>query len=125
MEYCKMPIIVGKTQNMPYKVITSSYEGIIMTAAKKTVISQKPVLFKVVMIQEPDSSVDFVIDVLEKNFTLDKAAMKEKVKEMHDNGTSVCGIYSRDVAETKVGILNNMARINNYPVLYIVESNKS
>lgn len=82
---------------------------------------KKPPLYKVILLNDDFTPMDFVIEVLMDFFNMseDKATMV--MLQVHTQGVGVCGIYSKEVAETKVYIVNDYSRENQHPLLCSME----
>jgi ATP-dependent Clp protease adaptor protein ClpS len=82
---------------------------------------KKPLMYKVVLINDDFTPMDFVIEVLVSYFSMTSLMAKQVMLEVHFKGKGICGVYSRDVAETKVAQVNNFAHVNDYPLLCVME----
>lgn len=82
---------------------------------------QEPKKYKVFLLNDDYSTMDFVIDVLTKVFrkTADEATVI--MLNIHNNGREVCGIYTHEIASTKVAQVKNMARSKGFPLKAIME----
>ncbi len=80
-------------------------------------VTKKPKQFKVLLINDDFTPMDFVIEVLEKFFGLDEVKAVTIMLQIHNAGRAVCGIFSRDVAETRVVQVNEYSRQRQYPLL--------
>jgi ATP-dependent Clp protease adaptor protein ClpS len=82
---------------------------------------QEPKKYKVFLLNDDFSTMDFVIDVLVKVFrkTLDESNVI--MLNIHNNGREVCGIYSYEIALTKVAQVKTMAREQGFPLKAIME----
>ena len=82
---------------------------------------KKPPLYKVVLLNDDFTPMDFVIEILMDFFNMseDKATMV--MLQVHTQGVGVCGVYSKEVAETKVYIFNDYSRENQHPLLCSME----
>ena len=82
---------------------------------------KKPPLYKVVLLNDDFTPMDFVIEILMDFFNMseDKATMV--MLQVHTRGVGVCGVYSKEVAETKVYIVNDYSRENQHPLLCSME----
>lgn len=60
---------------------------------------------------------DFVVEVLARFFNMDSDRATEIMLKVHYDGKAVCGVYSAEVAETKVAQVNQYARDNEHPLL--------
>ena len=64
---------------------------------------------------------DFVVDVLKRFFHLNKEASVKIMLQVHHQGRGVCGIFTKDIAETKVVLVNDYARTHEHPLLCSME----
>lgn len=82
---------------------------------------QRPKLFKVILLNDDFTTMDFVVQVLEELFGMDRVNATRIMLQVHTQGKGVCGVFSRDVAETKVEQVNQYARSCNHPLLCTME----
>jgi ATP-dependent Clp protease adaptor protein ClpS len=82
-------------------------------AAEKT---KEPSLFKVVLLNDDYSTMDFVIQVLETVFMKSPAEAYRIMMQVHLNGRGIAGIYPWEIAETKVQTVTAMAQKAGYPL---------
>ena len=80
-----------------------------------------PPQYKVVMVNDDYTPMEFVVHVLEKFFGHDRVAATHIMLEIHTRGTGVCGVFTHDVAETKAAQVNAYARENQHPLLTTLE----
>ena len=92
-----------------------------MAQTKKTAKLKKPPLYRVVILKDILTPENFIENVIKENFSMRQRDVKAKMQEVASSGMSICGEYTRDVAETKVNMINNAARMNHYPILSMVE----
>ncbi len=99
-----------------------------MTEVLKDKQKQKispPSKFEVVLLNDDYSTMDFVVEVIRIFFNKDKIASKKLMLTIHMSGEAVCGVYSFDVANTKVNQVISYARKNSQPLMCIMrECNK-
>lgn len=81
-----------------------------------------PSRYKVIMLNDDYTPMDFVIEVLMIFFNMDQEKATQVMLAVHTQGKGVCGVYTRDVAETKATQVNQYARENKHPLLCEVES---
>ena len=81
----------------------------------------KPPLYKVVMLNDDYTPMDFVVEVLERFFGLDRERATGVMLTVHTRGKAVCGVYPRDIAETKAAQVVDYARENQHPLMCQVE----
>lgn len=82
---------------------------------------KRPPLFKVVLLNDDFTPMDFVVDVLQQFFGMNEAKATQIMLHVHTRGVGVCGVFSRDVAETKVQLVNDHARSHQHPLLCAME----
>ena len=77
---------------------------------------KEPSLFKVVLLNDDYSTMDFVIQVLESVFMKSPAEAYRIMMQVHLNGRGIAGIYPWEIAETKVQTVTSMAQKAGYPL---------
>jgi len=82
---------------------------------------KQPPLYKVIILNDDFTPMEFVVEVLQKFFGMDQEKATQIMLHVHTRGVGVCGVYTRDVAETKVHQVNNYARENQHPLLCTME----
>ena len=80
-----------------------------------------PHLYQVVLNNDDYTPMDFVIEVLQRFFSHNEEKALQIMLAVHHQGKGVCGIYSRDVAETKVSQVNEYSREHQHPLLCSME----
>lgn len=75
-----------------------------------------PALYQVVIHNDDFTPMEFVISVLETLFYMGRRQAADKMLEAHTKGNAVCGVFSRDVAESKICQVMEEARKNEYPL---------
>ncbi|MEJ2631679.1 MAG: ATP-dependent Clp protease adapter ClpS [Acidihalobacter sp.] len=80
-----------------------------------------PPQFKVVILNDDYTPMEFVVEVLERFFGMDRERATRVMLHVHTRGKGVCGVYARDVAETKVAQVNDYARQHQHPLLCTME----
>ena len=75
-----------------------------------------PALYRVLMMNDDYTPMEFVIEVLEKFFQKNREAATEVMLHVHQRGVGVCGIYTYDLAETKAMQVMNYARKYEHPL---------
>lgn len=83
---------------------------------------KRPPLYKVVMHNDDYTPMEFVVEILERFFGMDRERATHVMLTVHTKGKAVCGVYSRDVAETKAAQVNQYARQNEHPLLCEIEA---
>ncbi|MDY6890491.1 MAG: ATP-dependent Clp protease adapter ClpS [Pseudomonadota bacterium] len=96
-------------------------DGGLATAETKPRLKRPP-MYRVVLMNDDYTPMDFVIEVLMIFFGMDQEKATQVMLAVHTQGKGVCGVYSRDVAETKATQVNQYAREHKHPLLCEVES---
>lgn len=88
------------------------------------VIKRPSNLFTVLLINDDYTPMDFVVEVLERFFFMSSDLATQIMFQVHQQGRAVCGVFTRDIAETKVVQVNEYARRCQHPLLCTMEENK-
>jgi ATP-dependent Clp protease adaptor protein ClpS len=83
--------------------------------------TKKPDMFKVLLLNDDYTTMDFVIEILEEVFHKSPAEAYRIMMAVHTQGKGLCGIYPHEVAETKVASVVERARSNGFPLLAAME----
>ena len=82
---------------------------------------KKPPLFKVVLLNDDYTPMEFVIQILMTFFAMDHAKATRVMMSVHTKGKGICGTFSYEIAETKVDQVNEYSKINQHPLLCSME----
>ncbi len=82
---------------------------------------KKPPMYKVVMLNDDYTPMEFVVEVLEMFFKMGREKATQTMLTVHTSGRAVCGVFTRDIAETKAAQVNQYARDNQHPLLCEIE----
>lgn len=82
---------------------------------------KKPPLYKVILLNDDFTPMDFVIEILMIFFAMPPEKATQVMLQIHTQGVGVCGTYSKDVAETKVYLVNEYSRAHQHPLLCTME----
>ena len=82
---------------------------------------QEPTLYKVVLLNDDYTTMEFVVNVLETVFQKSPAEAYRIMMQVHVNGSGIAGVYPWEVAETKVETLTSMARHAEFPLRAAIE----
>jgi len=96
-----------------------SDHGLVVEEARPKV--KRPPLYKVVLLNDDYTPMEFVVDVLQKIFAMDRMKATRIMLEVHTRGKGVCGIYTYEIAETKVSQVNSYSRQHQHPLLCTME----
>jgi ATP-dependent Clp protease adaptor protein ClpS len=85
---------------------------------------KKPPLYKVVLLNDDYTPMEFVVEVLELFFLMNREQATQVMLTVHTQGKGVCGVYTRDIAETKAAQVNQYAREHQHPLLCEIEASE-
>ena len=83
---------------------------------------KKPKMYRVIMLNDDYTPMEFVVHVLETFFSKDRQMATRVMIEVHTKGKGVCGIFPYDLAETKASQVIEYARQNEHPLICTVET---
>ena len=92
--------------------------GVLEETRQKT---RKPTLYKVILLNDDYTTMEFVLQVLETVFHKTPAVAHRVMMQVHLEGHAVCGAYSYEVAETKVATVQDLAKQDGFPLQATLE----
>ena len=92
--------------------------GIVTRTRAKT---KKPSLYKVLILNDDYTPMEFVVHVLERFFNKDREAATQIMLHVHHHGIGECGVFTYEVAETKVTQVMDFARKHQHPLQCVME----
>ncbi|MDU8944397.1 ATP-dependent Clp protease adapter ClpS [Ovoidimarina sediminis] len=95
-----------------------SNSGVLLETKTKT---QRPPLYKVLLLNDDFTPMEFVVHVLERFFGMSHAQSFELMLTVHKKGVAVVGVFSHEVAETKVSQVMDFARRHQHPLQCTME----
>ena len=104
---------------MTEKTLRNQEEGLALQEARPKL--KKPPLFKVILLNDDYTPMEFVVHILERFFGKDRQNATRIMLEVHTRGKGVCGLYSHEVAETKVAQVMDFARRHQHPLQCTME----
>jgi ATP-dependent Clp protease adaptor protein ClpS len=107
----------GENQGVPPG--SDRQDGLML--AEPEVKTKRPPLFKVVLLNDDYTPMDFVIFIIKDIFHKNHEEAVGITMEIHNRGAGICGVYTRDVAETKAELVIILSRKNEYPLQCRVE----
>jgi ATP-dependent Clp protease adaptor protein ClpS len=110
-----------KVRDMTNIIVDKDKSTDVLVQEAKPLLKQ-PSLFQVVMHNDDYTPMEFVVAVLEKFFSMDAARATNVMYQVHMTGRAVCGVYTKDVAETKMEQVIDYARKHEHPLLCSVEA---
>lgn len=93
--------------------------GLVVETAKPEL--ERPPLFRVLLLNDDYTPMDFVVEVLQLFFGMNREKATQVMLHVHTRGRGVCGIYTREVAETKVSQVNDFSRTHQHPLMCTME----
>ncbi|MCK5896451.1 MAG: ATP-dependent Clp protease adapter ClpS [Cocleimonas sp.] len=82
---------------------------------------KEPPRYKVIILNDDYTPMEFVVEILRSYFGLDQEAATRVMLSVHEKGKGVCGVYTREIAETKVDLVNDYSRECQHPLLCTME----
>jgi ATP-dependent Clp protease adaptor protein ClpS len=82
---------------------------------------KKPPLYKVILLNDDFTPMEFVVLVLKNFFGMSEEKATQIMLHVHTRGIGVCGVFSKDVAETKVRLVNDFSRQHQHPLMCTME----
>lgn len=96
-------------------------DGTILEARKAEV--KPPPMFKVMLLNDDYTPMEFVVLVLQKFFTLSRESATQVMLKVHREGRGICGVYPKDIAKTKVEQVLAFAQKHQHPLQCVMEEN--
>ena len=94
-------------------------EGLALKEAKPEL--KQPSMYKVVLLNDDYTPMEFVVTLLEKIFGLDREKAPRIMILVHTHGKGICGVFTYEIAETKVAQVNEYSQRNQHPLLCTME----
>lgn len=95
----------------------------VISQVHEKVKQKPPPLYKILLLNDDFTPMEFVIEVLKKFFSMNHEQATQIMLKVHTEGVGVCGIYPSDIANTKVKQVIDFARINQHPLRCVMEEN--
>lgn len=83
---------------------------------------KRPPMYKVILLNDDYTPMEFVVHVLEAFFGMNRERATHVMLNVHTKGKGICGIFTRDIAETKVAQVNDYSRQQDHPLLCTMEA---
>ena len=94
-------------------------DGSVLTKVKPK--TKKPSLYKVLMLNDDYTPMEFVVHILERFFSKTREEATKIMLHVHQQGVGICGVFSYEIAETKVMQVMDCARQNQHPLQCTIE----
>ncbi len=95
-------------------------DGLAVKEAKPAL--KRPPMYKVIIMNDDYTPMEFVVEVLESFFYMSQEKATQVMLQVHTQGKGICGVFSRDVAETKTTQVNDYSQQNQHPLLCSMEA---
>ena len=82
---------------------------------------KKPPLYRVIIFNDDYTPMEFVVYILQTFFGIDRDKATQIMLQVHTHGKGVCGIFTKEIAETRSAQVNNFARENEHPLVSEIE----
>ncbi len=82
---------------------------------------KEPPLYRVVLINDDYTPMEFVVNILESVFGMERTRATQVMLEVHTKGKGICGVYNFEIAETKVAQVMGLAQQHQHPLLCTME----
>jgi len=103
----------------PKKLSEDDGYGLVLEEARPRL--KKPSLFRVVLLNDDYTPMQFVVQVLQTIFSMDRSSATRVMLEVHTKGKGSCGVYTFEIAETKVAQVTGLAQQQQHPLLCTME----
>jgi len=110
---------MSQDQKKDFLIRPDDERGLVLEEAKPKL--KKPPLFRVVLLNDDYTPMEFDVEVLELIFGMDRPKATRIMLEVHTKGKGVCGVYTYEIAETKVAQVSTYAQQNQHPLLCTME----
>jgi ATP-dependent Clp protease adaptor protein ClpS len=82
---------------------------------------KQPPLYRVVLVNDDYTPMEFVVDILETVFSMERTRATQVMLEVHTKGKGICGVFNFEIAETKVAQVTALAQQHQHPLLCTME----
>jgi ATP-dependent Clp protease adaptor protein ClpS len=110
---------MASDQNKEFLNAPDEDRGLAVEEAKPKL--KKPPLFRVVLINDDYTPMEFVVEVLELFFGMDRPRATRIMLEVHTKGKGICGVFTYEIAETKVAQVSSYSQQHQHPLLCTLE----
>lgn len=105
---------------MGSQVFADSKEATVIQEARPKL--KRPPMYQVILHNDDFTPMDFVVEILKEIFLMPEEKAIQIMLQVHQSGKAICGIYTRDIAETKVALVKDSAHSKDYPLLCTMEA---
>ncbi|SFD84996.1 ATP-dependent Clp protease adapter ClpS [Nitrosomonas sp. Nm166] len=101
----------------------SGSDPVILKKKQEKIKEKSPPLYKILLLNDDFTPMEFVVEVLKIFFYMDQEQATRIMLKVHTEGVGVCGVYTSDIASTKVKQVVEFARKNQHPLKCVMEEN--
>ncbi|MBU6304696.1 MAG: ATP-dependent Clp protease adapter ClpS [Betaproteobacteria bacterium] len=112
------PARAGDERDEPLRLPDRSSTALLERQEART---KPPPLYQVLLLNDDFTPMEFVVVVLQKFFMMDLEKATQVMLRVHREGRGVCGVYTRDIAATKVELVSSFARMHQHPLQCVME----
>jgi ATP-dependent Clp protease adaptor protein ClpS len=117
-----LPEVAGPTNSGDDSDQDGNHRGIDTVIERAKPQLKSPAMYKVILLNDDYTPMEFVIEVLQTFFAMNREKATQIMLAVHTAGRATCGIYTRDIAETKSAQVNQFAQDNQHPLVSDVEA---
>lgn len=110
---------LANAMSAEYSSSSDQDRGLVVEPAKPEL--KQPPLYKVILLNDDYTPMEFVVRILEHFFGMGREQATQIMLHVHTRGRGVCGVYTHDIAETKVAQVNEFSRRHQHPLLCTME----
>ena len=112
---------MATSPNLPGIAPSAPGDGDTAVLERTTQRTEPPRMYQVVLLNDDFTPMEFVVHVLERFFNKDRAEATQIMMHVHQNGVGECGVFTYEVAETKVTLVMDLARKHMHPLQCVME----
>lgn len=101
----------------------SNSDPVILKQKQEKIKEKSPPMYKILLLNDDFTPMEFVIEVLKIFFYMNQEQATRIMLKVHTEGVGVCGVYTSDIASTKVKQVVEFARKNQHPLRCVMEEN--
>ena len=106
------------TEQNSSKPIADGHDLAVEEAAPKL---KRPALYRVILINDDYTPMEFVVEILESVFGMERNKATRVMLEVHTKGKGICGVFTYEIAETKVAQVMGIAQQQQHPLMCTME----
>ena len=117
-------LLVLNTSLFKLELINEGYDSIKEPVQKTQAVKpslKEPSMYKVLLMNDDYTPMDFVVEVLCSLFHMSQEKAQYIMMSIHKNGSAVCGVFTKDIAETKAMQVKELSKQNQFPLLCKIE----